>query len=150
MLRLKTIPTREHAYSWQAASLILIPNSKFFKHFTPGREVICVDRESAVEFKGRISFVTRNAKKSTKRGIGVYTTADSNTGYFFLVLRKFGNGEVDKARPSGINENAVAPLCDAAGENIPGARGHRVFTELRLGRRVVEIEMPPDGNCLDE
>ncbi|XP_017795850.1 PREDICTED: piggyBac transposable element-derived protein 1-like [Habropoda laboriosa] len=68
-------------------------NSKFFKYFTPRRE-ICVD-ESTVKFKDRISFITYNPKKPTKWGIRVYTMADT----------------------SGINENTIASLYNAAGKN---------------------------------
>ncbi|CAK9813107.1 PiggyBac transposable element-derived protein 4 [Anthophora plagiata] len=67
MLHLETIPTRNTnpRTRLQRVSYFLdYVNSKFLDYFIPG-EHICVD-ESTIKFKGRISFIRYNPKKSTK------------------------------------------------------------------------------------
>ena len=125
MLRPKTIPTQDAGPL--TASRLLPWSYKF--------EIFEVFYESVIKFKGRISFITYNPKKPAKRGIRVYTTADSNTGHICGIL------------PCSMEvwqrSWQVAPLCNVAGENTWCSRTpyvHRSLSyEFYLGRRIIEI-----------
>jgi hypothetical protein len=57
---------------------------QFQKNFVPEKNVT-ID-ESAVSFKGKVSFKTYNPKKSTKWGLRLFILADSDTGYVRSII----------------------------------------------------------------
>lgn len=73
----------------KASNYLVYIDSKFRYYFIPDK-AICVD-ESVVKFKGRISFITYNPDKLTKRCIRIYALAHSKTRYLFSILLYFGS-----------------------------------------------------------
>lgn len=103
-------------------------NGKYLDYFTPG-EQICVD-ESTIKFKGRILFITYNPKKPTKWGIRVYTLADSKTGYICCILPYYGSLTELLVRPDlPVSTRIPLHLYQMLLDKIPGAQGHRMFTD---------------------
>jgi hypothetical protein len=82
MLHLETVSTSDHSLktrTQKVSNLLKYIDTRFREHSIPGQN-LSVD-ESVVGFKGKISFITYNPKKSTKWGIHVYVLADSATSY---------------------------------------------------------------------
>ena len=79
--------------------------SAFQFHFYPAQNA-SVD-EKMVGFKGRVKFKLKQycTDKPTKWGLKVYTSADSNTGYLYIILPYTGREtpEVFSAEFSHIN-----------------------------------------------
>ncbi|XP_043493636.1 piggyBac transposable element-derived protein 1-like [Polistes fuscatus] len=104
-------------------------NSKFVYYFTPGRE-ICVD-ESTIKFQCRVSFITYNPKKPTKRGIRVYAMANSTTGYICGILPYYGSLTTDSLirRDLPVTTRIPLHLYSMLLEKLPGAQGHHMLTD---------------------
>lgn len=144
MLHLKTISTSNTTprTRLQRVSCFLdYINSKFLDYFIPG-EHICVD-ESTTKFKGRISFLTYNPKKPTKRGIRVYTLADSNTGYICCILPYYVSLTTELLVKPDLPVSSRIPihLYKMLLGKIPGAQGHHMYTDRYYTSYVLAQEL---------
>ncbi|XP_033111785.1 piggyBac transposable element-derived protein 4-like, partial [Anneissia japonica] len=88
--------------------------TNFQSAFYPSRNV-SVD-ESVIAFKGRVSFKTYHPMKPHKRGMTVWTLADSRTGYVYNQNLYIGRGEDGP----GATQRTVMKVC----EPITGKKHH--------------------------
>ncbi|KAL2731764.1 piggyBac transposable element-derived protein 4-like [Vespula squamosa] len=114
-----SLPIQKHLQETDSTKLHKL---KIFGLFYTGQ--ICVD-ESTVKFKGRISFITYNPKKSTKWGIRIYTLADSNTDSICSIL-PYGSLTTELlVRPDlPVSSKIPIHLHKMLLEKIPGAQDH--------------------------
>ncbi|XP_053975370.1 piggyBac transposable element-derived protein 4-like [Hylaeus volcanicus] len=129
MLHLKTPAAAAKSRLQRASNFLEYIDSKFSEHFIPGVN-ICV-YESILKFKGRVSFITSNPNRPTKRGIRIYVLADSQTGYVYGILPYYGSITLENLIRPDLSINCRVPLhlYQKLLNQIPTAEGYHMYTD---------------------